>query len=59
VETDFAVDSTGFSTRSYVRWFDTKYGKMRSESGWIKAHIMVGVETKIVTSIEVTGAYVG
>jgi transposase len=59
VETDFAVDSTGFSTRSYVRWFDTKYGKMRSESGWIKAHIMVGVKTKIVTSIEVTAAYVG
>jgi transposase len=59
VETDFAVDSTGFSTRSYVRWFDTKYGKMRSESGWIKAHIMVGVKTKIVTSVEVTEAYVG
>jgi len=36
VEKDFAVDSTGFSTRNYVQWFDMKYGKMRSESGWIK-----------------------
>lgn len=59
IETEFAVDSTGFSTRSYVRWFDTKYGKMRSESGWIKAHVMVGVATKIVTSIEVTDPSVG
>lgn len=54
IENDFAVDSTGFSTRNYVRWFDKKFGKMRSESGWIKAHIIVGVRTKIVTSIEVT-----
>ncbi|HUA08526.1 MAG TPA: transposase [Candidatus Acidoferrales bacterium] len=59
VERDFAVDSTGFSTRTYMRWFDTKYGKMRCESGWVKAHIMVGVKTKIITSIEVTPSNVG
>ena len=26
VETDFAVDSSGFSTSTYGRWFDRKYG---------------------------------
>ena len=26
VETDFAVDSSGFSTSRFVRWFDQKYG---------------------------------
>src|SRR3990170_5846553 len=54
VETDFAVDSSGFSTTTYSRWFDHKYGKMRSEAKWIKAHLMCGVKTHIVTSVEVT-----
>jgi hypothetical protein len=27
VETDFAVDSSGFSTGQFMRWFDVKYGK--------------------------------
>jgi hypothetical protein len=27
IETDFAVDSTGFSTATYERWFSHKYGK--------------------------------
>jgi hypothetical protein len=26
IETEFAVDSSGFSTTNYVRWFDVKYG---------------------------------
>lgn len=54
VETDFAVDSSGFTTASYVRWFDHKHGKMRSEHSWLKAHVMVGVKTNVVTSLEVT-----
>lgn len=29
VETDFAVDSSGFSTGQFMRWFDVKYGKER------------------------------
>ena len=55
LEYDFAVDSSGFSTCTYVRWFDEKYGKMRSSSEWVKAHLMTGVRTNVVTSIEVTG----
>ena len=58
IESDFAVDSTGFSTRTYERWFDQKYGRIRSQNQWVKAHVMVGVRTKIVTSVEVTPANV-
>jgi transposase len=58
VETDFAVDSSGFSTRVYERWFDAKYGRERSISQYVKAHIMVGVKTNIVTSVEVTPSYI-
>lgn len=54
VETDFAVDASGFSTSTFARWYDEKYGKMRSEHLWIKAHLMVGVKTNVVTSVEVT-----
>lgn len=54
VETDFAVDSSGFATTTYDRWFDHKWGKMRSEAKWIKTHLMCGVKTHIVTSVEVT-----
>jgi hypothetical protein len=55
VESDFAVDSSGFSTCTFIRWYDEKYGKMRSEYAWVKAHLMVGVRTNVVTSVEVTG----
>jgi transposase len=57
VETDFAVDSSGFSTCGYVRWYDEKYGKERSERDWVKAHIMCGVRTNIVTAAEISGAF--
>ncbi len=35
VETDFAVDASGFSTSVYKRWFDYKWGKIRKEAKWI------------------------
>lgn len=54
IEFDFAVDSSGFSTKTYSRWFDHKWGKVRSEVKWIKTHVMCGVKTHIVTSIEAT-----
>jgi transposase len=57
VETDFAVDGSGFSTCQYVRWYDEKYGKEQSERDWIKAHVMCGVKTNIVTSVEISGAH--
>lgn len=54
VESDFAIDSSGFTTSVYNRWFDHKWGKMRSEARWIKAHLICGVNTHIITSAEVT-----
>ena len=54
VETDFAIDSSGFSTSVYNRWFDHKWGRVRKEAQWVKAHLMCGVKTNIVTAVEVT-----
>ena len=50
VETDFAIDSTGFATTTYSRWFDHKWGKERSKQAWVKTHLMCGVKTNIVTA---------
>jgi transposase len=54
VETSFAIDSTGFGTAVYRRWFDAKYGREMSEATWLKAHAMVGTTTNVVTAISVT-----
>jgi len=56
VETDFSVDSSGFTTSRFLRWYDAKYGKMHKEHEWLKCHLMVGVQTNIVTSAEITPA---
>lgn len=55
VEVDFAVDSSGFSTSRFVRWYNKKYGKEVDNRQWIKCHLMCGVKTKIVTSVEISG----
>jgi transposase len=55
VETQFAVDSTGFSTCRFVRWYSKKYGRETDNREWIKLHLMCGTATKIVTSAEITG----
>jgi transposase len=70
VEFDFAVDSSGFSTGVYQKWSDAKWGSAHTIYGekqpndvnkkdWIKVHLMCGVKTNIVTSVEVTGAHDG
>ena len=55
VECDFAADSTGFTTSRFHRWFDHKYGVVRQEHGWVKAHMMCGVRTNVVTAVEIHG----
>ena len=54
VETQFAVDSSGFSTSRFLRWFDQKYGVQRKESVWIKCHLMCGVRTNVVTAVTIS-----
>lgn len=53
VEIDFAVDSTGFTTCRFESWFDHKYGAPRRQHTWVKAHVMTGVTTNVVTAIEI------
>lgn len=57
VETAFAVDSTGFMTSRFARWFDQKYGVMREEHDWVKTHIVCGVKTNVVTAVEIRDRY--
>jgi hypothetical protein len=45
VETDFAADSTGFSTCRFARWYDEKWGHEKTKREWIKLHAMTGVRT--------------
>lgn len=54
IDTRFAIDSTGFGTCTYRRWYDAKYGREMKQAGWIKAHAMVGVTTNAITSVRVT-----
>jgi transposase len=53
VEADFAVDSSGFTTSRFIRWFDHKYGVMRQQHAWVKVHLMCGVKTNVVTAVEI------
>jgi len=54
VEKNFGVDSSGFSTSRFARWFDNKYGRERKYRVWLKAHLISGVKTNIVTGVEIT-----
>ena len=54
IEKDFAVDSSGFSTSRFARWFDYKWGKERKYKVWLKAHLISGVKTNIVTGVKIT-----
>ena len=54
VETDFTIDSSGFGTSRFVKWFDHKYGKDKDVRTWVKAHMVCGVKTNIVTAVELT-----
>ena len=57
IESDFAVDSSGFSTGQFMRWLDVKYGTKEDRRQWLKLHLMCGVKTNIVTSVEVSDGY--
>ncbi len=62
IERDFAVDSSGLSTCQFVQWVHAKYGadpKLLEQRQWIKVHLMCGVKTNVVTSVEITDRYAG
>jgi transposase len=53
VERDFAIDSTGFASTRYERWYDQKYGVTRLKCVWVKAHIASGVKTNVVAAVRI------
>ena len=52
VETDFAIDSSGFRTTSFNQYCKEKH-KTDQYHNWLKAHICIGTKTNIVTSVEI------
>lgn len=54
VEHDIAIDSTGFGTQTYDRWFDEKWGKKKSKRRFVKAHAACGVTTNICTDLVIS-----
>ncbi len=54
IETEFAVDSSGFSTSTFGKYFNHKHGEEREVREWIKAHLISGTRTNIVTGVELT-----
>ena len=62
VECDFAVDSSGFSGSKFEKWSYVKFNADRKDfvehqqrTNWLKLHLMCGVKTNIVTSVEISG----
>jgi transposase len=52
VETDFAVDASGFSTTNFNEYCKYKHRHKKVHS-WVTANICVGVKTNIITSVEI------
>lgn len=50
IETEFAVDSSGFSSSRFDRWYSVKHLRMKSEQRWVKAHAITGTSTHVITS---------
>lgn len=59
IESDFAVDSSGFSTSRFVQWMHAKYTNphLIQKRQFIKCHIMCGVKTNVITAVEMTEGY--
>ncbi len=59
LETDFAVDSTGFGLQSFYRHFSAKYGRDVEHRRFLKVHAMIGTRTNVVTAVTVTDEHDG
>lgn len=54
LESDFAVDSSGFSTYQFVSWFSAKHGQIEDNHDWLKMHVVTGTKTNVITAVEIT-----
>lgn len=59
IESDFAVDSSGFSTCRFFQWVDAKYTNptLINKREWVKVHLMCGVKTNVVTAVEISDRF--
>ena len=57
VETNFAIDSTGFGTSNFQRWYSFKHSKKISSRRWVKCHFITGVKTNIIPSVSITSEF--
>lgn len=53
IETDFAIDSSGFRCSTFGNYCEEKHGLKRTRN-WLKVHICTGVSTNIVTDVVIT-----
>ena len=59
VETDFAVDSSGFRCSTFGRYNEEKHKVKIHSRNWLKTHIITGVNTNIVADIIITDEHAG
>lgn len=59
VETDFSVDSSGFSTSEFGRWLDVRTGSNSKKRKFIKAHITCGTRTNVISAVNITSGTYG
>lgn len=53
VETDFAIDSSGFRCSTFGSYCEEKHGTKRKRN-WLKVHIITGINTNIVADVVIT-----
>lgn len=54
VESQFAVDSTGFGTQNFYRHFTAKYGHEQISRNYVKLHALIGTKTNVIAAATVT-----
>jgi len=57
IEQSFTVDSSGWATSLYGRWFDVRTGGYNKRRLFKKAHICSGTKTGIISSVEISEGY--
>ena len=55
LESQFAVDSSGFSTCRFVSWYNKKHRRVVDNREWVKMHLICGTNTHIVTEVRISG----
>ena len=59
VETQFAVDSSGFGTDHLHQYQVERYGMRKMHHAWMKAHLLIGCKFNVVCEARITGEHEG